>query len=86
MILLTPLLEKMAEIVPSGIYLTNFSYQTTDNQIALNGWANWRENLIDFQESLEEDALFKEIEAPLSNLIKQRDIDFSFTLKLVLQP
>ena len=86
MILWTPILEKMAKLVPSGIYLTNFSYQTTDNQIILNGWANQRENLLDFQESLEEDSFFEEVEAPLSNLIKQKDIDFSFTLKPVLQP
>ena len=86
MILWTPILEKMAKLVPSGFYLTNFSYQTTNNQIALNGWANQRENLLDFQESLEEDSFFEEVEAPLSNLIKQKDIDFSFTLKPVLQP
>ena len=86
MILWTPLLEEMTKIVPSGIYLTNFSYQAVDNQITLNGWANWRENLLYFQESLEEDSFFKEVEAPLSNLIKQRNIDFSFTFKPVLQP
>ncbi len=86
MILWTPLLEKMTKIVPSGIYLTNFFYQTTDNQITLNGWADQRENLLYFQESLEKNSFFKEVEAPLSNLIKQSDIDFSFTLKLVIQP
>lgn len=86
MILWTPLLEKMTRIVPSGIYLTNFSYKAVDNQITLNGWADWRENLLYFQESLEENSFFKEVEAPLSNLIKQRNIDFSFTLKPVFQP
>ena len=86
MILWTPILEKMTKIVPSGIYLTNFSYQAANNKITLNGWANWRENLLYFQESLEKNSFFKEVEAPLSNLIKQRDIDFSFTLKPVLQP
>jgi len=86
MILWTPLLEKMTKIVPSGIYLTNFSYRAVDNQITLNGWANWRENLLYFQESLEENSFFKEVEAPLSNLIKQRNIDFIFTIKPVLQP
>ncbi len=86
MILWTPLLEKMTEIIPSGIYLTNFFYQKTDNQITLNGWADWRENLLYFQELLEKNSFFEEVEAPLSNLIKQSDINFSFTLKLVPQP
>jgi len=86
MILWTSLLEEMTKIVPNGIYLTIFSYQTANNQIILNGWANRRENLLSFQKSLEEDSFFAEVKAPLANLVKEEDIDFSFTLKPTLQP
>ena len=85
-ILWTPLLEEISEIVPSGIYLNNFSFRTAKNQISLNGWANYRENLLGFQKSLEESSFFEEIEAPLANLIKQKDIDFNFTFKPLLRP
>ena len=80
-VLWTPLLEEITEIVPSGIYLTNLSYRVTNNQITLNGWANQRENLLRFQKSLEESSFFEEVKAPLANLVKQKDIDFSFTLQ-----
>ena len=85
-ILWTPLLEEISEIVPAGIYLNYFSYRTAKDQITLSGWANYRENLLGFQKSLEESSFFEEIEAPLTNLIKQKDIDFNFTFKPVLQP
>jgi len=80
LILWTPLLEEITKTVPSGIYLTNFSYRTDDNQITLNGRASHRDILLGLQKSLEESSFFEEVEAPLANLVKQRDIDFSFTL------
>lgn len=85
-ILWTPLLEEITGIVPSGIYLNNFSYKSTNQQISLSGWANYRGNLLVFQKSLEESSFFKEIESPLANLIKQENINFMFTLKPVLTP
>lgn len=82
LVLWVPLLEEVAEITPPGIYLNSLSYQLTDDQIYLSGWANTRDNLLFFQSSLEESPFFVEVEAPLSNLLKQRDIDFNFTLHL----
>ncbi len=82
LILWVPLLEEMAELTPGRIYLTSFSYQLAENQIYLSGWANTRDNLLTFQDSLEESPFFVEVEAPLSNLLKKSDIDFNFTLHL----
>jgi len=84
LILWTPILEELAEITPSGIYLTNLS-QTTDNQIRLSGWANKRDIMLNFQSFLEQSSRFTDIEAPLSNLLKQTDIDFVFNFKPVQQ-
>lgn len=78
----SPILEELARTVPQGIYLTNFSYQALTNQVNLNGRAETREQLLIFQQTLKENPQFIELEAPLSNLLKQRDIDFSFSFKL----
>lgn len=82
LILWLPLLEEMSQITPNGVYLTAFSYQTAQNQISLTGWADQRENLLLFQDSLKESPSFAEVESPLTNLLKQRDINFNFTLLL----
>ena len=82
MVLWTPLLEGLTKIVPTGVCLTTLAYQSNSNQIILNGWANQREDLLRFQKSLEENPFFAEVETPLANLVKEKDIDFSFTLQL----
>jgi len=80
----TPALEELSKITPSGVYLINFSYRLSNNEINLSGWAESRDKLINFKDSLEESALFVNLESPLSNLIKQTDINFSFTLEPAL--
>ncbi len=82
MVLWTPLLERLTKTVPAGLYLTNLSYQPSGNRIILNGWADQREDLLCFQRSLEENPFFAEVETPLANLVKEKNIDFSFTLHL----
>lgn len=82
MVLWTPLLEGLTKIVPTGVCLTTLSYQSNSDQIILNGWADRRESLLHFQKSLEESSFFTEVETPLANLVKEKDIDFSFTLHL----
>lgn len=81
-ILVTPILEELSKIVPSGIYLTDFSYQKATEQIRISGRANERDAILLFQQKLNEDPLFVNLEAPLSNLLKQKNIDFNFGLKI----
>jgi len=81
LVLWIPILEDLSKIIPSGIYLINFSYRTSAGQIDLNGWASNRDKLLAFENSLKESSYFKDLESPLTNLIKQTDINFSFTLK-----
>lgn len=80
----TPILEELAKITPSGVYLLNFSYRLSVNKINLSGWAENRDKLIRFKDLLEESSLFINLESPLSNLIKQNDINFNFTFEPAL--
>ena len=78
---LTPFLEELAGLIPSGVYLTNLSYQKDAVQIQLNGRADSRENFLLFQKTLKKNPLFTGINSPLSNLVKQKQIDFTLTFK-----
>jgi len=77
----TPILEELSEIAPSEVYIIDLSYQKSTNKVSLVGFASTRDRLLVFQDRLSKASCFTEIEAPLSNLIKQSDIDFIFTMK-----
>ncbi|MBU2036666.1 PilN domain-containing protein [Patescibacteria group bacterium] len=69
----------LAKIMPAGTRIERLSLDEK-NQMVIAGYAQKRENLLDLKASLEKSALFTDIESPLTNLIKQTDIAFSFTL------
>ena len=79
-----PILEEISKITPKGIYLTNFSYNQSKNTIILVGWAGGRKDVLFMEKLLEESPFFDQINSPLSNLLKQNEIDFSFNLQPVL--
>jgi len=81
MILWTPIFEELSNITPIGVNLTNLSHQSTLNKVSLKGFADTRENFLYFQDKLGESSCFSEIEAPLSNLIKQNNVEFTFNFK-----
>ncbi len=83
LIIWTPILERLSKITPSGVYLINFSYRASSEEINITGWANNRDKLLVFENLLKESPYFEDLNAPLSNLIKQTDINFSFTAKPV---
>jgi len=80
----TLILEEMSEITPKGIYLTNFSYDKNSNTIHLIGWAEERKDVLFMEKLLEESPLFEQVNSPLSNLLKQEEINFSFNFKPVI--
>jgi Tfp pilus assembly protein PilN len=58
---LTENLDKISGILPSGIYLTSFSFNTDTSQISLSGSALNRETLLKFKENLEKEKKFSQI-------------------------
>lgn len=86
MLIWTDLLKEISQLVPTGVYLNTLAYRADDNQISISGWADWRDNLMIFQKSLEISPCFEQIESPLANLIKEKEIDFTFTFSPANQP
>lgn len=80
----TLILEEISEIMPKNMYLTSLFYDKSKNTINLIGWAEKRKDVLSLEKLLKESLLFDHVNSPLSNLIKQNDIDFSFSFKPVL--
>jgi len=78
-------LASLADLTPPGVRLDALLINES-NEATLNGYAQKREQIIVFKESLEKSGMFGEIENPLSNLVKQTDINFYFNFKVVFQP
>ncbi len=72
---------------PAALYLSRLTWQPAESADAapvlqVAGRAATRGDLLKFVEQLESDPTFARVESPISNLIKERDLDF--TLELVV--
>jgi len=77
------ILEKVSDALPTGVSLTNFSYEKSNSQIIIQGKVGTRDNLLIFKKSLEEMKEVGNFYSPVSNLIKSSDIDFYFSFNLI---
>jgi len=75
-------LEKISNLLPANVYLTSLSYQKENSQVILQGYAQTREGLLEFKKSLESQKEVKNLDSPISNLIKSTNIDFYFSFNL----
>lgn len=80
----SPILIHLAEINPAGSYIKYFNLDREKKEWQIKGKIKARRELLEFQSNLEKSKFFKEIEAPLSNLLRQENIDFEFKGKLNL--
>ena len=71
--------ETIADILPSKMYLVDFSYQEKTSEIVLSGFAPYRESLLEFKKNIEKE--FPDSYFPPQNWIKSKDIDFQVKFK-----
>ena len=50
--------------------------------MAIAGHADERANVLEIKDKLEESDVFKDINSPLSNIVKERDISFIFNFSI----
>jgi Tfp pilus assembly protein PilN len=77
---LTEIFNKISDVLPSQMYLTNFSYQKESAQVSLSGFSPNREILFEFKKTLENE--FPEVNFPPQNWIKATDINFQVNFKI----
>jgi Tfp pilus assembly protein PilN len=75
--------QKLTELSVSGITFKHISIN--DTKVVLEGRAATREILLSFKDALENSAYFQNINIPLSDFLKQNNIDFSFNFELEQQ-
>lgn len=80
-------IKKIIEIKSDGITIESFAASGLGemkypNQILLKGRSLTRPELIQFIENLKKERIFSRIESPLSNFLKEKDIDFIITIYL----
>ncbi len=75
------ILIELTRLLPEGVRLENLTIDEK-NQVILLGFAPRREEIIALKDNLEKSKKFANIENPLSNLIKQTDINFYLKFNL----
>ena len=73
------ILEDLAKMIPLGVQLFSFSFDSQTKKANLIGYAPERDQVLALKESLEKFEKFNQVESPISNLLKARDIDFRFS-------
>jgi Tfp pilus assembly protein PilN len=76
-------LQKLSELVNPGIVFRSVNF--VGSKVSLSGQASTREVLLSLKSALESSPYFQNINAPLSNFLKQNNIGFSFSFELKSQ-
>ena len=81
---ITKHLADISEYRTAGIRLTGFAFGYSEKDkktlISLKGIAADRETLLAFAESLKSDPAYEEVDLPISNFTRERDINFTMTI------
>lgn len=81
------ILSKLISLKNSGIKLNDILYQRQSSTTAvftLKGVASTRDSLINLSKNITSDPLFKDLNLPVSNFAKDRNIEFSFDINVAL--
>lgn len=76
------LLEDATALAPGGVALNFLHANRESDSIRITGQADNREVLVAFKEALESSNFISSLEAPLSNLLEQVNVNFRFAAKL----
>lgn len=81
-----PIIEKITNATnEKDSYLKNFVIDRGGATASIKGFSLNRDYVVKIQDNLKNDPQFSDVNAPYSNFLKQKNIDFSFDFKLPLQ-
>ncbi len=74
---------QIIELSPENISLTDLEYDMQTGQVILAGTASDREDLLNLKRKLVEEEKFKGVIIPISNLEKEKNLNFSLSFKII---
>lgn len=74
------ILRVLGRMVPEGTTLRSITFQ--GKNMIIQGHADERQGVLTLKENLEKESIFTNVLSPLSNIVKERDIDFSFNFSI----
>ncbi len=75
-------LEEITRYIPDGTQLSSIHVER-QGKITISGIAARRDDVLTLQTKLEQSPIFKDVKAPLSNILQQKDVKFDFELQYV---
>lgn len=73
--------REIIQIKPKGVKINNLSYDNSDGgKILIGGTAEFRQGVLSFVGLLREDRMFRDAKSPVSNLLKEKNLDFTITV------
>ena len=72
----------LTQLVPEGVRLVDVRVDK-QGKLMLSGIARERQDVLTLQSRLEQSTMFKDVRAPLSNILQQKDVRFDFELQFV---
>lgn len=76
------LFDSIAEVSPQGVVFTLFEFDAQRNSVAVKGTSQRREQFLALKEGLEKNPLIASVASPISNIIKESNIQFAITITL----
>jgi hypothetical protein len=77
---LTSIIESFSKILPSGSYLTSFSYQEDSSKVSISGSCPNRDKMIELKENIESREDIKNLSFPSSNWLNPEKFSLTFEI------
>lgn len=80
---LTTLIDELLNSRPEGISLLGYGYERGSNSLVIEGFSETRDIVAPFARKLEDNPFFNKVPVPISDLAKNKNLDFRMQASLV---
>jgi len=74
--------NQICQLIPDGVKINSLAINRDNQECFVGGHADSRQQLLNFQNTLENTKIFYSVELPLSNLLKEQNLIFELSFNL----